>query len=178
MRNVYYLAKHHHALNTFPDLCQFVLYQRKNEKQMETNKEIKILRLPPFQEQRRCISPSISTNNKYATYANPVSGREMLSSVSYIIEEAVMNEVRSSPFWSMLIDESNTIVQEKTIVFVSKHLVDNEPVIRFLGISQVTDGSSNAIVDLINKFISQKGLNKSKLFHFGSDGASNMIGEF
>src|SRR5439155_3395598 len=106
-----------------------------------------------------------------------VAGKEFLSSIFTIVEESVIAEVKESPCWSLLVDESNTnIISEKTIALVSKHLVNGEPVFRFLGLTQVTDASANGIMNMINLFIMQKGLDIKKLRHFGSDGAATITG--
>ncbi|CAG8734517.1 20478_t:CDS:2, partial [Gigaspora rosea] len=71
-----------------------------------------------------------STNDKnYATYQNPVAGREILELLAYVIEKDTIAEIINSPFWSILLDESNTITNEKTLAIVSKHIANNIPVI-------------------------------------------------
>ena len=42
--------------------------------------------------------------------------------------------------------------------------------------TQVTDTSADGIMNLIKLFIIQKGLDITKLRHFGSDGAATMTG--
>ncbi|CAG8701652.1 12885_t:CDS:1, partial [Dentiscutata heterogama] len=51
-----------------------------------------------------------STNKEnYATYQNPVARCDMLESLAYIIEKDTIAEINNSLFWSILLDESNTI---------------------------------------------------------------------
>ncbi|RIB00226.1 hypothetical protein C2G38_2235091 [Gigaspora rosea] len=117
------------------------------------------------------FTTSTSSTN-YALYKNAVAGRELLSSIFTIIEENVISEVKKSPCWSLLVDESNTnIISKKTIALVSKHLVNGEPIFCFLGLTQITDAIADEIMNIINHFIKQKGLDIAKLRHFGSDGA-------
>ncbi|CAG8741843.1 21391_t:CDS:2, partial [Gigaspora margarita] len=93
-----------------------------------------------------------STNEEnYATYQNPIAGCEILESLAYVIEKDTIAEINNSPFWSILLDESNTITNEKTLAIVSKHIANNIPL-----------------------FCTAKELNLTRLIHFGSDGASNM----
>ncbi|CAG8748610.1 4005_t:CDS:2, partial [Racocetra persica] len=69
-----------------------------------------------------------STNEKnYATYQNPVAGYEMLELLAYIIEKDTIAEINNSPFWNILLDESNTITNEKTLAIVSKYIANNLP---------------------------------------------------
>jgi len=42
--------------------------------------------------------------------------------------------------------------------------------------TQVTDASADGIMNLVKLFITQKGLDITKLRHFGSDGAATMTG--
>ena len=174
MRNIYYLTQHNIALNNYESLCELVTYQIQNQNQTCDEDFIQNLQPPPHQNY---FNSSPSTSNNYATYKNPVAGRELLSSIFTIIEENVITEVKNSPCWSLLIDESNTnIISEKTIALVSKHLVNGEPIFRFLGMTQVTDTSADGIMNLVKLFITQKGLDITKLRHFGSDGAATMTG--
>jgi len=177
MRNVYYLTQHNIALNNYESLCDLVTYQIENQYQIIDENLTQNLRCPPFQNYYD--SSSISSTNNYALYKNAVAGKELLSSIFTIVEESVIAEVKESPCWSLLVDESNTnVISEKTIALVSKHLVNGEPVFRFLGLAQVTDASANGIMDTINHFITQKGLDITKLRHFGSDGAATMTGYY
>ncbi|CAG8582892.1 23166_t:CDS:1, partial [Gigaspora rosea] len=89
----------------------------------------------PFYDDIEFTTSTFSTN--YVLYKNAVVGRELLSSIFTIIEENVISEVKKSLCWSLLVDESNTnIIFEKTIALVSKHLVNEEPIFRFLGLTQ------------------------------------------
>lgn len=176
MRNVYYLTQHNIALNNYESLCDLVTYQINNQYQTGDENHIQNLQPPPFQDS---ASSTSSTNNNYAFYKNAVAGKELLFSIFTIVEENVIAEVKKSPCWSLLIDVSNTnVISEKTIALVSKHLVNGEPIFRFLGLTQVTDASADGIMDTINHFVIQKGLDMTKLKHFGSDGASTMIGYY
>ena len=54
--------------------------------------------------------------------------------------------------------DCTNIISEKTIALVSKHLVNGEPIFRFLGLTQITDVLANGIMNVINLF----GYNKIK----------------
>ncbi|CAG8492225.1 13384_t:CDS:2, partial [Cetraspora pellucida] len=111
----------------------------------------------------------------YATYQNPVAGREMLESLAYIVEKDTISEINSSLFWSILLDESNTITNEKTLAIVSKHFANNIPVICYIGMISLNETTAEAILADLELFCTAKGLDLTRLIHFGSDGASNMI---
>ena len=57
-------------------------------------------------------------------------------------------------------------------------MVNNLPILRYLGIIKITDASTKSLKESIDAFIIQKRLSTEKLIHFGSDGASNMQGKY
>ena len=108
-----------------------------------------------------------------------MAGCDFLKSISRIIEENVILEVKNSSFWSLLLDESNTnSTAEKTLALVSKHITDDMPVLCFLGLIKINNATSDSLLSVVESFLLQKGLEISKMYHFGSDGASNMCGMF
>ncbi|CAG8492003.1 18823_t:CDS:2, partial [Gigaspora rosea] len=76
---------------------------------------------------------------------------------------------------SILIDESNTITHDKTCAIVSKHIVQNILVLRYLGLIELGETNTEAITNNLKNFFIAKMLDTQKLMHFGSDGASVMI---
>ncbi len=179
MRNIYFLSSQNIAINVYPYLANLVNYQKENPTNIVSDIPLQILRPPILPHQKDNSTSQILQISKYnyATYANKVSGHELLVSVVRPIEEAVVNEIRSSSCWSLLVDESNTVsTGEKTLALVSKHMVDNIVTLRFLGITTISDASAESLLEAIDSFILQKGLPANKLYHLGSDGASNMTG--
>ena len=65
---------------------------------------------------------------------------------------------------------------KKTLALVSKYMVNNILTLRYLEITAVFNTSAESLLKAIDLFILQKGLPADKLYHFGSDGASNMTG--
>lgn len=57
-----------------------------------------------------------------------------------------------------MIDESNTVTKEKTLAIVSKHIISNIPVYRFVGLIELKDCSANGIMKELNKFFEDKNL--------------------
>jgi hypothetical protein len=177
MRNVYYLTQHNIVLNNYEPLCDLMTYQINYQYQTAHENFVQNLQPPSLQNNSKFTTSSSSTN--YVLYKNAVAEKELLSSIFTIVEESVIAEVKESLCWSLLIDESNTnIISEKTIALVSKYLVNGEPIFCFLGLIQVTDASANGIMNVINLFINQKGLDITKLRHFCSDGAATMTGKY
>lgn len=180
MRNVHFLSQHNIALNVFPDMSDFVTYQMNNFDSITNEEPLEILRSPKFEFNKDSLE-AIKKNqdSNYATYNNKVAGRDFLKSIARIIEENVILEIKNSSFWSLLLDESNTnSTAEKTLALVSKHITDDMPVLRFLGLIKINNATSDSLLSVVENFLLQKGLEISKMYHVGSDGASNMRGMF
>ncbi|CAJ0753451.1 21562_t:CDS:2 [Entrophospora sp. SA101] len=196
MRNLYFLSQHNLDINIFPGLVALVNYQKINENRIISDEPLSLLRSPTInntnatkfqtvQLLQQSSSPSIATAttniNTFSSfsnyiYTNPLASYEFLKSVARPIEEAVIKEINSSSCWSLLVDESNIKASsEKTLTFISKHMVNDIPILRYLGMMRVGDSSSESLFEAIEAFILDKGLNKVKLAHFGSDGASTIV---
>ncbi|CAG8835381.1 30799_t:CDS:2, partial [Gigaspora margarita] len=95
------------------------------------------------------IDPPNTIRSEYSSYDNNVSAYEFLEAISFVIEES--------------------------LTIVSKHLLDNYPVVRFLSIIQLDDAAVQPIVDNINLFLMAKKININNIYYIGSDGASTML---
>src|SRR5438552_1667436 len=98
-------------------------------------------------------------------------------SIANIIKQELRREIRNSPFWSIMIDETTSISDEKHLAIVSKHMSHNVPVLRFIGLIELENCTANSILEQMLKFIQVNELNLDNLIHFGSDGASTMVGK-
>ena len=168
MRNVYFCSKNNQAINTFPELCKLISIQIKNSKEYLVSSKTSALKQPEYGEKN-------STRAQYASYSNCNSGNEFLESICHVIEENLFDELNSSNFWSILIDESTTITDNKHLAIVSKHMINNTPYMRYLGMLNLEETDA---LYIFNQFISLKNLNLNSLIHFGSDGSSMMTGNF
>jgi len=171
MKCIYFAAKNHLSLNLYPGLCDLVLNTNKN-----ADNTIHPLKLPPLSS----LNPSADTANtsQYGSYLNPMSARKFEEAIFYVVEKALINEIKVSDQWSLLIDESTSITDEKHLVLVSKHMANNVPVIRYLGLIELDDCSANSIMTYIKNFLVEKDLQIKNIAHFGSDGTSVMTGMF
>ncbi|CAG8570078.1 41392_t:CDS:2, partial [Gigaspora margarita] len=66
--------------------------------------------------------------------------------------------------------------KRKTLAIVSKHIISNIPVYRFVGLIELKDCSANGIMKELNKFFENKNLSVLSLGYLGSDSASVMLG--
>jgi len=166
MRCVYFVAKNYISFNIYPKLCHLV----KLKDQITTTPQV--LALP-----KQIMDNTISTRSSYGTYANNNSGKMLERSIVNVIKQELMCEIKNSPFWSIMIDETTSIADEKHLAIVSKHMSYNVPVLRFIGLIELEDCTASNIFEQILRFIQINELNLDKLIHFGSDGASMMVGK-
>ncbi|CAG8593889.1 16835_t:CDS:2, partial [Cetraspora pellucida] len=120
-------------------------------------------------------SLEIKSRADYGSYSNNHAARDFIDAIGRVIEEVICQEIRESPVWSIMIDESNTITASKNLAIISKHISKNVPVYRYLGMIELTEGTANAIVKELNIFIHAKNLPINRLMNMGSDGASVML---
>ncbi|CAG8458076.1 8780_t:CDS:2 [Scutellospora calospora] len=169
MRNMYWLVENNIATLNLQDLCNLV------ETQIQ-NKEDYII------STSACTIRPVSLTNiipekryKYGSYSNNHAGHDFIEAIARVIEESTIKELTESLTWSIMIDESTTITNEKNLAIVSKHLVQNIPYYRYLGMIQLTSGTADAIINELLRFFIAKNLPTKTLFHMGSDGASVML---
>ena len=104
---------------------------------------------------------------------------EMVFGISSVIQRKVLEKVRDSPFFGLMIDESTDIsVQGHLVVFVT-FLEASLPITCFLGLLWIVDGKkdSKLIFDTLMDAVKTWGLDMKKCVGFGSDGAASMVGK-
>ena len=60
--------------------------------------------------------PNICAVNDYGTYENVVSGREFLLAIASVLEEKLIEEVNTSSFFSIMVDESTDRALESHLI--------------------------------------------------------------
>lgn len=167
MKCVYFAVKNHLSLNLYPELCSLVLDINKISENTGY-----LLQPPPSSS----LQPS-ADNFQYGSYRTSMYARRFEEAIFDTIEKALIDEIKASEQWSLLIDESTSITEEKHLVLVSKHIANNVPVLRYLGLIELYDCTADNIMAQIKSFLKEKGLKIENISHFGSDGASTMTGE-
>ncbi|GBB97182.1 hypothetical protein RclHR1_29300002 [Rhizophagus clarus] len=100
----------------------------------------------------------------------------MEKSITSIIKQELYQEINDSSFWSIMIDKTTFISNEKHLAIVSKHFLHNIPVLRYIRLIELENCITDNILIQILEFIQNNGLNLNSLIHFGSDDASTMVG--
>src|SRR4051794_4175675 len=165
MQIIYFCSKKNISLNVYPDLCNLMYLQTKN----------KVTNDKKFNLKPASIAKPSSSKSIYGSYANDKSGFEFLECIVSVIQKELFEELNSSPYWSIMIDETNTI-NNKYLAIVGKYMVDNIPYMRYLGMIDLESTDGENIFNQIISFCDDKEITFQKIIHFGSDGASNMTG--
>ena len=93
MKMIYFLAFNSMPLSSFPNLLQFGRFMD---------------------------MPSIGAIDEYGTYSNAVSGREFLLAIASVLEDKLIEEVTTSLYFSIMVDEStNRALESHLITYVT-----------------------------------------------------------
>ena len=163
--NNYFCSKHNIPLNVYSNLCNLVTLQTGN------NISDKISTLKPASLEK----PS-KPKSKYGSYKSPIAACDFLDSIASVIKNSLFEELNSSPYWSIMIDEANSIDGNKHLAIVGKYIANNMPIMRYLGLIDLESTDSEHIYNKIKLFCISNEISYQNVIHFGSDGASNMTG--
>jgi hypothetical protein len=161
----YFSSKHNISLNVYSDLCKLVSLQTRN------NVSDKISTLKPAS-----LEKLSKPKSKYGSHKNPIAACDFLDSIASVIKNSLFEELNSSPYWSVMIDEANSIDGNKHLAIVGKYITNNMPIMRYLGLINLESTDSENIYNKIKLFCISNEISYQNVIHFGSDGASNMTG--
>ena len=112
-----------------------------------------------------------------ATYTSKRIVAEFLQCLSSVIESEKLDNLKCSPFFSLMTDESTDISVLKQLVIVAKYILPSGKIeTSFLHIDDIADGTAETIEGAIVAFMETNGLDINKLRLFGSDGCAVMVG--
>ena len=115
----------------------------------------------------------------YATYANAILGREFMIVIAQLIESNQVKEVRNSPCYSLLLDESTDRALESHLIVYLSYLDKSglgQPKSLFLSLSAIYDSIAQSIYDAWINTCTLYRLQSSKLVSLATDGAAAMLG--
>ena len=99
----------------------------------------------------------------------------MEKSITSIIKQELYQEINNSPFWSIMIDKTTSISDEKHLAIVLKHISHNIFVLRYIRLIELESYTADSIISQILKIFQDNELNLNKLIHFGSDGIFTIV---
>ncbi|MCO5579868.1 hypothetical protein L7F22_033730 [Adiantum nelumboides] len=102
---------------------------------------------------------------------------EMVYCIGKCLMNSTLKRVFRSPFFGVLIDESNDISKHGHLIIYLSYLIDDcIPIYSFYGIVRVSDGTARSIFNVVVDELKKNDFDLSKLIAFGSDGCSTMTG--
>ncbi|KAH7439134.1 hypothetical protein KP509_04G046700 [Ceratopteris richardii] len=122
--------------------------------------------------------PSMPGLDEYGSYINAVLGREMLLVIRDYVKMQLMSELRASPFYSLLINEStNPTIHKRLIIYILYITTWGKGHVKcdFVELLAVENGTVKCIYDVVTKFLSDNMLDMHKLIAIATNGASVMI---
>ncbi|KAH7306532.1 hypothetical protein KP509_22G017300 [Ceratopteris richardii] len=123
--------------------------------------------------------PNVPFSQEYGAYMNSILGREMVLSIKDHTKKMVMSEIRSSPFYSLLIDESTDRSIKKHLIVYVLYLTNagkGSTKSAFVELLPMESGNAKDIFETLCKFIEENFVELEKLIAIVIDGASVMTG--
>ncbi len=101
---------------------------------------------------------------------------ELLKSISHFIKEQILDQLKSSPYFSLMADESTDIASKEELSICARWLENGRAVEHFLGIVNAHEVHAEAIIQYLLQFLSDNGIPLIKLRGLGFDGTNTMSG--
>ena len=122
---------------------------------------------------------SVNANIPTKLYHDEKACAEMLFCISKVLQKKILDRVRNSKFFGIMIDESTDVSVTGHIVVFACFVEEGLPVSVFLGLIHIEDGKkdSKEIFNALLGALKEWDLNLDNLVGFGSDGASTMVGK-
>ena len=113
-----------------------------------------------------------------AHYTSERFMQEALTSLGEVISKKIFNELRASPYFSLMCDETTDVAVVKEVIIYARYIgTDRKVCTAFIGMMEVSDGTAKTILAALQKLCEKENLDiENKLVAFGSDGAAIMIG--
>ena len=111
-----------------------------------------------------------------AHYTSEQSISELLQCISTTIDEKIVSDLKSSPFFVLMTDESTDISVLKQLVLVCRYSTCSGIKTSFLQITDIPNGTADTIEAALLRVLSGNGVDISRLRRFGTDGAAVMTG--
>ena len=113
-----------------------------------------------------------------AHYTSERFMQEAVISLGDVVNRRIFDDLRSSPFFALMCDETTDVAVIKEVIIYSRYVGrDSKVSTSFIGMVEVTDGCATSILAAIQQLCDREHLDiDHKLVAFGSDGAAVMIG--
>ena len=114
-----------------------------------------------------------------ARYTSERFVQEVVICLGSVISGGIFEELRASPFFALMVDETTYVAVTKEVILYARYLgKDRKVQTSFIAMEEVADGRADTIMRVLKKVCNDHHLDiERKLVAFGSDGAAVMIGQ-
>ena len=102
---------------------------------------------------------------------------ELLEIISDLVRERVLDDVRASEYFGVIMDETSDISKSEQVSICLSFVLGGEKTEAFVGFFKTKSTTGEALYDLLSNAMKDLNLDMSKIVAKCFDGASNMKGE-
>lgn len=102
---------------------------------------------------------------------------DMVTIFYEVIWEKIVKDVRSSPFYSIMVDETTDVATTNQLIIYVRYLKMGKSCTTFGGVVALQNGKADTIRQAILHFLDTNRLPLEQMCAFGSDGAAVMVGK-
>ncbi|XP_067648851.1 zinc finger protein 862-like [Haliotis asinina] len=124
-------------------------------------------------------APNIAklSHGKNATYTGHSTVQEFLECQAEVVEEQVLQKMRESNSFGLMLDEYTDVSTRKHIALVGRYLENGESKLAFLKDAEIPNGTADTIVKNVKDYLHETDLDQNKMTCFASDGPAVMTGK-
>ena len=131
-----------------------------------------------FLKDMECPNVSNSSTSAYGTYLNQHAVDEMNESISTMLEEELLQNIRNSAFRSIMLDESTDISNSKRLLVYMRYINGHVGKTSYISNIELKDGTAESIFKAVRNCLKDKGLGEdfANVVAVCTDGANVMVG--
>ncbi|XP_052233429.1 zinc finger protein 862-like [Dreissena polymorpha] len=115
-------------------------------------------------------------NIKY-TNLSPDTVSEIQTSIEHVLREGLVNDIKSSPVFAMMLDESTDLTVDKRLSICVRYIKAGEPVTNMLVNVHLEDGTAHTIMNCVAHEFERHGIDLANCTSLATDGAAVMLGK-
>lgn len=129
--------------------------------------------------QRFMRTPNMPLANEYSSYTGKDACKEFARAIEHVYFTNLVDNIKSSPFFSIQVDESTDITFQQYMILYVTYLEDGgngSICTKFLKLIEPKNANAEALYDALVGFLKSTNIELSKMIGIATDGASVMTG--
>ena len=120
----------------------------------------------------------IQKNDKHIMYERNESVREMQEAMVKVVKEELIDNIKNSGVYSIMVDESTEVSMEKSLIIYVRYVMNGAPDTKFFDVVEIPgdECTATSIYEMILNVLESNGLNVMNISCVATDGASVMTG--